>query len=99
MGIEILYKKEEGFAPFLRAVAGKRVAILYDVNTAPYAEEIRKMLKGAGCLIANVPYRDAQLLPTEDKWFGVTYREDKDKVVGSLRALIESGFYPEKLFG
>ena len=67
MGIEILYKKEEGFAPFLSAVAGKRVAILYDVNTAPYAEEIRKMLKGAGCLIANVPYRDAQLLPTEDK--------------------------------
>jgi hypothetical protein len=39
-----------------------------------------------------------RVLPTEDKWFGVTYREDKDKVVGSLRALIESGFYPEKLF-
>ena len=67
MGIEILYKKEEGFVPFLRAVAGKRVAILYDVNTAPYAEDIREQLKGAGCLVVNVPYRDAQLLPTEDK--------------------------------
>lgn len=67
MSIEILYKQEGGFAPFLAAVAGKRVAILYDVNTAPYAEEIREMLKGAGCLIANVPYPDEQLLPTEDK--------------------------------
>lgn len=67
MSIEILYKQNGGFAPFLAAVAGKRVAILYDVNTAPYAEEIREMLKGAGCLIANVPYPDEQLLPTEDK--------------------------------
>ena len=67
MSIEILYKQSGGFAPFLAAVAGKRVAILYDVNTAPYAEEIREMLKGAGCLIANVPYPDEQLLPTEDK--------------------------------
>ena len=67
MSIEILYKQEEGFAPFLSAVAGKRVAILYDVNTAPYAEQIREQLKGAGCLIANVPYFDKQLLPTEDK--------------------------------
>ncbi len=67
MSIEILYKKNDNFAPFFRAVAGKRVAILYDVNTAPYAQPIREQLKGAGCLIANVPYRDAQLLPTEDK--------------------------------
>ena len=67
MSIEILYKPEGGFAPFLSAVAGKRVAILYDVNTAPYAEKIREQLKGAGCLIANVPYFDEQLLPTEDK--------------------------------
>lgn len=67
MSIEILYKQEGGFAPFLAAVAGKRVAILYDVNTAPYAEKIREQLKGAGCLIANVPYFDEQLLPTEDK--------------------------------
>lgn len=67
MSIEILYKKDDGFAPFLQAVAGKRVAILYDVNTAPYTEQIREQMRGAGCLIANVPYPDAQLLPTEDK--------------------------------
>ncbi len=66
MSIEILYKKD-GYAPFLKAVAGKRVAILYDVNTAPYAKGIREQLQGVGCMITNVPYCDAQLLPTEDK--------------------------------
>ncbi|MBQ7378055.1 MAG: sn-glycerol-1-phosphate dehydrogenase [Clostridia bacterium] len=67
MSIQVCYKQKDGFAPFLADVAGKRVAILYDVNTAPYADGIREQLRGAGCLIANVPYADAELLPTEDK--------------------------------
>lgn len=67
MSTMICYAKKDGFAPFFSAVAGKRVAILYDVNTAPYAEPIREQLKACGCLIANVPYADKLLLPTEDK--------------------------------
>lgn len=38
------------------------------------------------------------VLETRDKWFGVTYREDKDTVVASIRKLIADGAYPEKLF-
>ncbi len=33
-----------------------------------------------------------------DKWFGVTYHEDKEYVVGSIRKLIESGVYPKNLY-
>ncbi len=40
-----------------------------------------------------------KVIETPDKWFGVTYREDKQAVVDSLRALIAAGVYPEKLFG
>ncbi|MCD8127337.1 MAG: nucleotidyltransferase [Clostridiales bacterium] len=39
-----------------------------------------------------------KVLPTGDKWFGVTYREDKQGVVDSIQALIHQGVYPEKLF-
>lgn len=39
-----------------------------------------------------------RLLETPDKWFGVTYKEDKPAVVASIRQLIEAGVYPEKLF-
>lgn len=37
------------------------------------------------------------VLRSEDKWFGVTYREDKESVVKEMRNLIDSGIYPEKL--
>ena len=39
------------------------------------------------------------VLDTPDKWFGVTYREDKQAVTDAVRGLIESGVYEEKLFG
>ena len=39
-----------------------------------------------------------KLLPVYDKWFGVTYREDKPVVVESFKKLIAEGVYPEKLF-
>lgn len=34
-----------------------------------------------------------KVLETRDKWFGVTYKEDKDAVVASIRRLIEAGVY------
>jgi hypothetical protein len=40
-----------------------------------------------------------QVLPTGDKWFGVTYREDKPSVVENFRRLIEAGVYSAHLFG
>ena len=38
------------------------------------------------------------VLETQDKWFGVTYQEDKPVVVNSFKQLIDAGVYPEKLF-
>lgn len=39
-----------------------------------------------------------KVLETQDKWFGVTYQEDKAAVVAAIRRLIEQGVYQEKLF-
>ena len=39
-----------------------------------------------------------KVLKSEDKWFGVTYKEDKDAVVSAVRGLVDAGVYPEKLF-
>ena len=38
------------------------------------------------------------VLPTHDKWFGVTYKEDKASVTESFRDLIARGIYRERLF-
>lgn len=39
-----------------------------------------------------------RVLETKDKWFGVTYREDKPAVVESFRKLIADGVYQPVLF-
>ena len=39
-----------------------------------------------------------KVLNTPDKWFGVTYKEDKQAVVDAIRELIRQGVYKEKLF-
>ncbi len=39
------------------------------------------------------------VLPTADKWYGVTYKEDKPVVEQAVRALKQSGLYPQKLWG
>ena len=39
-----------------------------------------------------------EVLKSHDKWFGVTYKEDKELVVNSIRALVDKGVYPEKIF-
>lgn len=39
-----------------------------------------------------------KVLETRDKWFGVTYQEDRELVVNSIRALIADGIYAEDLY-
>ncbi len=38
-----------------------------------------------------------KVLDTDDKWFGVTYQEDKDSVKDALKALVAEGIYPESI--
>ena len=38
------------------------------------------------------------VLESEDKWYGVTYKEDKPVVVAAIRTLKEEGIYPQKLW-
>jgi hypothetical protein len=47
--------------------------------------------------IVQVGHARVKMLQTPDSWFGVTYREDRPRVINSIRELIERGVYPEKL--
>ena len=37
-----------------------------------------------------------QVLTSQDKWYGVTYKEDKEMVVNAIAALKQQGLYPEE---
>ena len=39
-----------------------------------------------------------RVLSSGEKWFGITYREDKPKVVAALQEKTEQGLYPENLW-
>ena len=39
-----------------------------------------------------------EVLSSDDKWFGMTYPEDKPMVMASLRSKIESGYYPDNIW-
>ena len=36
-----------------------------------------------------------EVLKTDAVWQGITYREDKDKVVSEIKKLVDNGEYPE----
>ncbi|MBK5261711.1 MAG: nucleotidyltransferase [Peptostreptococcaceae bacterium] len=40
-----------------------------------------------------------KLLDTNDTWFGVTYKEDKQVALDAIRKLVAKGVYKERLFG
>jgi NDP-sugar pyrophosphorylase family protein len=39
-----------------------------------------------------------KILMSNERWFGVTYREDKPHVVESIRTMIRKGIYPARLY-
>lgn len=38
-----------------------------------------------------------RVLPSNEKWFGVTYKEDRDIVVGNIEKMVNDGIYPNPL--
>ena len=87
LGPEFMDTLREGFEEFFRTAA------LADPLKAEYLLPIY-----IGQLLQRGKI-SVQVLETRDKWFGVTYREDKPAVVESFRKLIEAGVYQPKLFG
>lgn len=41
---------------------------------------------------------DVKVLRSEDRWYGITYKEDKAAVVEAIQALKDSGVYPQHLW-
>ena len=39
-----------------------------------------------------------KVLDTDGKWYGVTYKEDKDNVCKKIKELVDTGVYPEMLW-
>ena len=49
--------------------------------------------------LINTKTASVRLLQCDEKWFGMTYKEDRESVVKSIRQLVKTGVYPENLWG
>lgn len=52
---------------------------------------------GIGTLVSEGKIK-VHMLSSSDKWFGVTYKEDKPEVVARIQALKDNGTYPDVLW-
>ena len=67
MNINVEYRNDSGFKNFYKRVMGKKVAVMFDVNTKPYATYLLEELNATAKSIVMVDYLDKELVPTEDK--------------------------------
>ena len=77
---------EAGFAPFLASLAEGDVKSEYLLPAM-----VDSMVKSGRATV--------KVIPTHDRWFGVTYLEDKDAVVEAFRELYAAGVYQKDLYG
>lgn len=77
---------ESGFAEFLQ-----------EIGSADYTKGEYLLPTIIGDLLSKNK-AEVTVLHSKDKWFGVTYKEDKAAVVASVRDLVDTGVYPERLF-
>jgi UTP-glucose-1-phosphate uridylyltransferase len=76
---------ERGFVKFLERAGGE----LKSEYLLP--ELIDGMIKTGQATVS--------VLPSNEKWMGVTYSDDKPQVMAGIRALIDAGVYPQDLWG
>lgn len=82
---EFMELLEEGFKKFFENIEGEELTKEYLLPI--YIGELLEKNKIS-----------VKVLKTNDKWFGITYKEDKDLVVNSFKNLIEKGEYSSNLF-
>jgi NDP-sugar pyrophosphorylase family protein len=82
---ELFQALEHGFVDFLSKTTDNDLKKEYLLPTV------------VGDLVKNQA-AEVYVLKTMDRWFGVTYKEDKEAVVKSIQKLINKGDYPTKLF-
>ena len=85
-----------GFTPVIFDYIGKQFKDFFRENVSSIKAElyIPKIVND----VIKSGKGNVKILPAKDKWFGVTYKEDKQFAVQNIRKLIDKGIYPENLW-
>ena len=95
-GDELVSMNMWGFTPQIFPQLAERFRLFLEKNGSDLKAE-HYVPTAVNELVSSGEAR-VKVLRTNDAWFGVTYREDRPRVVDSITALIKKGKYPEKLW-
>ncbi len=85
-----------GFTPAVFPICEKLFVDFVEANkTNPKAEFFIPLVAD---YLTKTGEANFKVIPTSQKWFGVTYKEDKEIVQNSISKLVEDGVYPAKLW-
>lgn len=85
-----------GFTPSYIEECNSRFAKFLDENLCKNPEKCEFFIPTVVSDLIKEGKADVKVLENNDKWYGVTYKEDKASVVEAFRSLSEQGVYPDK---
>ena len=84
-----------GFTPSYLSECAKRFPAFLDENLPKNPEKCEFFLPTVVSNLMTEGLADVKVLDNSDKWYGVTYKEDKETVVEAFKALKAEGVYPD----
>ena len=87
-----------GFTPSMLREMEARFPAFLDQALAENPMKGEYFLPGVVDQLIQEGKADVRVLKSLDRWYGVTYKEDKDSVVDAIQAMKDKGEYPDKLW-
>ncbi len=84
-----------GFTPSYIKECAARFPAFLDKGIATNPEKCEFFLPTVVSELIKEGKADVKVLDNSDKWYGVTYKEDKETVTAAFKELIANGVYPE----
>lgn len=87
-----------GFGKSILGELEKRFTIFLEENLKENPLKCEYFLPSVIGELLNEGTATVEVMKSLDRWYGVTYREDKEKVVEAIQKLKDDGLYPKKLW-
>ncbi|MDY6038278.1 MAG: sugar phosphate nucleotidyltransferase [Eubacterium sp.] len=87
-----------GFTKSMMDELDKRFPNFFNSNVEKNPLKAEYFLPGVVSELLAEEKATVKVLTSQDQWYGVTYKEDKQGVVDALRSMKDKGFYPENLW-
>ena len=87
-----------GFTPSMLHELEARFAAFLDQALEENPQKGEYFLPGVVDQLIQEGKADVRVLKSHDRWYGVTYKEDKESVVDAIQSMKDKGEYPDKLW-